>query len=154
MSDLLSLLDEVYVGQERLTRDELRRHAVASGLGSEASQALDALPEGDYAFDELQALLPTGHGTAEAGDAGIRAGQLDELELRRELENLHRTRNDTFLHGSDQALERHTARTAELEEEYLRRYPEREVDADRLPPRPGSRRPTRLTGDTPGGNHP
>ena len=45
---------------------------------------------------------------------------------------LHDTRHDTFLHGGPDALERHTTRTAELEYEYLRRHPEREVDPNRL----------------------
>jgi hypothetical protein len=35
------------------------------------------------------------------------------------------------LHGSPDALRAHTSRTAELEDEYLRRYPERDVDPAR-----------------------
>jgi hypothetical protein len=49
----------------------------------------------------------------------------------RELAALHRTRHDTFRHGSAHALERHTERMRELEEEYLRRFPEREIDPER-----------------------
>jgi hypothetical protein len=131
MTELEIMLDEVFVGQERLTRDDLKRHALAAGLGSETTQSIDALPEGEYTLDEAQAVLVKDRGLPAAAE-GIPAGQLDEMELRRELEQLHRTRNDTFLHGSDQALRRHTERTAELEEEYLRRHPEREVDDDRL----------------------
>ena len=43
----------------------------------------------------------------------------------RELLHLHSTRNDTFLHGSEDALAFHTERTALLEGEYLRRNPDR-----------------------------
>ena len=39
---------------------------------------------------------------------------------------------ETFLHGSHDALDAHSWRTAELEAEYLRRFPEREVDPERL----------------------
>ena len=63
---------------------------------------------------------------------GIDARDLDEDDLMRELEQLHRTRHDTFLHGGADALVRHTSRTVELEDEYLRRHPEREVDPNRL----------------------
>lgn len=68
-----------------------------------------------------------------AGPAlGIPARDLREDDLVRELAHLHGTRNDTFLHGSGDALMAHTSRTAELEAEYLRRHPEREVDPRRL----------------------
>jgi hypothetical protein len=63
---------------------------------------------------------------------GIPGSELDEQDLLRELRHLHQTRNDTFLHGSADSLVTHTARTAELEDEYLRRHPEREVDPRRL----------------------
>ncbi|MEV0615764.1 DUF6158 family protein [Nonomuraea sp. NPDC050404] len=63
---------------------------------------------------------------------GIDAAQLSDDDLVRELRHLHTTRSDTFFHGSDDALERHTSRTGELEAEYLRRYPDREVDPLRL----------------------
>ncbi len=62
---------------------------------------------------------------------GVVATELSEQALLRELTQLHETRNDTFLHGSADALREHTARTAELEREYLRRHPEREVDPRR-----------------------
>lgn len=64
-------------------------------------------------------------------ETGIEAVELSEDALRRELRHLHETRNDTFLHGSADALEEHTRRTFELEQEYLRRHPEREVDPRR-----------------------
>ncbi len=68
---------------------------------------------------------------------GIAGGDLDEPDLLRELQHLHRTRHETFLHAGADALVTHTQRTAELEDEYLRRHPERDVDPKRL--RPGSR---------------
>ncbi len=63
--------------------------------------------------------------------AGIDASTLSEEDLVREIESLHRTRSQTFFHGSNDALLAHTNRTAALEQEYLRRHPERDVDADR-----------------------
>lgn len=62
---------------------------------------------------------------------GVPATELGEEDLGRELEHLHRTRNETFLHGAPDALREHTARTFELEQEYLRRHPERDVDPRR-----------------------
>lgn len=62
---------------------------------------------------------------------GIPGHALDEDELFRELRQLHDTRNATFLHGSPDALREHTTRTFELEQEYLRRHPERDVDPRR-----------------------
>lgn len=64
----------------------------------------------------------------------IDAQDLTDGELLRELESLHRTRHETFLHGSAQALAHHTERSVELENEYLRRFPERSVDPARLRP--------------------
>jgi len=63
---------------------------------------------------------------------GVPAAELAEEDLIRELAELHRTRNDTFRHGSDQALERHTERQTELELDYLRRFPDREISPERL----------------------
>lgn len=63
---------------------------------------------------------------------GVPADQLSDEDLRRELASVHRTRHDTFRHGSAQALAHHDQRMAELETEYLRRFPEREVDPQRL----------------------
>jgi Family of unknown function (DUF6158) len=67
-----------------------------------------------------------------AHESGVPAAELAENDLLRELAHLHETRHTTFLHGSGDALESHTRRTAELETEYLRRHPEREIDPDRL----------------------
>jgi hypothetical protein len=63
---------------------------------------------------------------------GVPPSELSELDLRRELEHVHETRHATFLHGSHEALDAHSWRTVELEAEYLRRFPEREVDPARL----------------------
>lgn len=63
---------------------------------------------------------------------GIAAADLDDTDLLRELESLHQTRHQAFRYGSDEALDTHTRRTAELEAEYLRRRPDREVDPERL----------------------
>ncbi len=68
---------------------------------------------------------------------GVPAETLADDALERELAHLHETRHDTFLHGSDDALEFHTRRTQELEAEYLRRNPDRVPDARRT--RAGSR---------------
>lgn len=67
-----------------------------------------------------------------SSESGIRAGELADDDLIRELEQLHETRNSTLRHGSDDALETHNRRTRELEQEYLRRHPAREVDPQRL----------------------
>jgi hypothetical protein len=63
--------------------------------------------------------------------SGVNPHDLAESDLIRELAHLHRTRHDTFLHGSPDALREHSSRLAELEGEYLRRHPEREVDPAR-----------------------
>ena len=68
---------------------------------------------------------------------GVAASELTDEALERELAHLHETRHDTFLHGSEDALSFHTTRTAELEQEYLRRNPDRVLDARRT--RIGSR---------------
>jgi hypothetical protein len=63
--------------------------------------------------------------------SGIEAAALSDDELLRELESLHSTRHTTLLHGPADALGRHIERMYELEHEYLRRNPERDVDPDR-----------------------
>jgi hypothetical protein len=74
---------------------------------------------------------------------GVPARELGEADLLRELKSLHDTRHRTFRHGSLDALARHTERTAELEDEYLRRRPGREVDPARLRPAGPARRAAR-----------
>jgi hypothetical protein len=63
---------------------------------------------------------------------GVQAADLSDDDLLRELTQLHRTRHETFLHAPTQALQRHSERTAELELEYLRRRPQRDIDESRL----------------------
>jgi len=182
MHDLNAILDEVYVGEERVSRAEIHRRAVAELAPSALIGALDALPEGEYTHEELTEALsqmvepvvlpPAGAGPGRpvggvaggsgnelsiydamdadevgvglvAGDVppqstpsgwvqGVPAGGLDDQDPLRELGELHRTRHDTLRHGSAHALARHTERLNELEQEYLRRFPQREVDPQRL----------------------
>jgi len=54
---------------------------------------------------------------------GVSPSELEDDDLRQELEQLYQTREDTFLNGSEQALEEHTHRMFELEKEYLERFP-------------------------------
>jgi hypothetical protein len=73
-----------------------------------------------YAYDERGITM-----------AGVEPNRLDDQQLMKELENIHRTRHDTLLHGSDDALRAHNDRMAQLEGEYLRRHPRRPVAAGR-----------------------
>src|SRR5687768_11316105 len=104
------LLDDLYAGQERMSRDEIHRRAVAAELPPEAVSVLDALPEGEYTQDEAGAALTqlertTAGGSAEP-DEGVPATELSDDDLDRELSQLHRTREETFRRGSAQALDR------------------------------------------------
>jgi hypothetical protein len=63
---------------------------------------------------------------------GVDPGELDDADLIRELGHLHETRLEALRHAADQALDEHTRRTAALENEYLRRWPDREIDPERL----------------------
>lgn len=71
---------------------------------------------------------------------GVDVGQLSDEDVLKELKSLHGTRHETFLHGSGDALDHHTQRQDELEQEYLRRKPGREVDPERT--REGARERT------------
>ncbi len=53
---------------------------------------------------------------------GIPAAQLSDEDLTREVDQLHMTRHDAFLHGTRDAFDTHTARMLSLEYEYLRRF--------------------------------
>jgi hypothetical protein len=55
----------------------------------------------------------------------VDAAQLSDEDLDRELEHLHETRRETFLNGTEDALEAHTRRMLELEAEFTRRFPDR-----------------------------
>jgi Protein of unknown function (DUF2795) len=50
---LQELLDELYVSDERVSRDEIVRRATAADLPAVTLSQLDALPEGEYAYDEV-----------------------------------------------------------------------------------------------------
>ncbi|HEY9476183.1 MAG TPA: DUF6158 family protein [Mycobacteriales bacterium] len=63
---------------------------------------------------------------------GPSGAELPESDLLRELEHLHATRHETFLHGSTTALVAHSERQHELEDEYLYRHPDRDIDPERL----------------------
>jgi hypothetical protein len=65
-------------------------------------------------------------------ESGIDPAGLGDEDLFRELASLHRTRLDTLRYGPDAALDNHLRRTAELETEYMARFPGREVDPHRL----------------------
>lgn len=134
MRELAEFLDEAYVGHERVSRDEVYRRAVAAGLSTEIVQSLDSLPEGEYAQDEIVEVLQDtspGDRAVEVG-LGVPAAELDDQDLLRELGDIHRARHETLRHGSDHALATHTGRMADLEGEYLRRFPDREIDPQRL----------------------
>ena len=73
-----------------------------------------------------------------AGKFGLDPHQLDDAALDRELRYLCATREETFFHGSRQALLNHTERMHQLEREYASRFPER-TKADALRTRKGSR---------------
>ncbi|MGW0392671.1 DUF6158 family protein [Streptomyces sp. NPDC003042] len=62
---------------------------------------------------------------------GPEARLLEDGRLLKELETIHRTRHETLLYGSDDALATHTKRMRELEEEYVRRHPQRAPVAGR-----------------------
>ena len=65
-------------------------------------------------------------------ETGVDPASLSEDDLFRELGSLDRARLATLRHGPDAALSNHFKRTADLETEYITRYPSREVDTDRL----------------------
>jgi|KBSSwiStaDraftv2_1062776.scaffolds.fasta_scaffold292070_2 hypothetical protein len=131
MRDVSSILDEIFVGQERLSRDEIYRRAQIAGTAVELVDAFDRLPEGEYAQDEVADALGR-FGLDEDHTPGVPGNELSDVDLLREMWDLHRTRHETLRHASDHALAHHTARTTELEGEYLRRFPEREIDPERL----------------------
>jgi hypothetical protein len=143
MRELEVTLDEVFMRQERLTRDEIHRRAVAAEAPNNVINALDGLPEGEYALDEVVDALSD---FVEETTMGVPPSELENDDLMRELGEIHRTRHDTFRHGSDDALINHNERMAELEAEYLRRRPEREIDPQRL--RAGARARRRQPGRT------
>lgn len=71
------------------------------------------------------------HDTRDDTVTGVDPGRLDDQQLMKELETIHRTRHDTLLYGSNDALRAHNDRMARLEGEWLRRNPRRPVAAGR-----------------------
>jgi hypothetical protein len=69
---------------------------------------------------------------------GLDPHRLDDEDLGRELRYLYSTREETFFHGSRQALLNHTERMLELEREYTNRFP-KETEPDPRRTRRGSR---------------
>jgi hypothetical protein len=65
------------------------------------------------------------------GHRGPITAELRDEDLIRELTHLYDTRMDALRHAPLQAFQEHTVRTAELETEYLRRRPAREIDPNR-----------------------
>lgn len=61
---------------------------------------------------------------------GIPAAELSDDELSADLSRVHEKRHDMFLQGAADQFRNNVLRSAELEAEYLRRFPERVVDAD------------------------
>ncbi|WKT95975.1 hypothetical protein Q2K19_17145 [Micromonospora soli] len=51
------LLDDIYHGQERITQADIYRRAVAAELPAELLSRIAALPQGEYAIDEVSELL-------------------------------------------------------------------------------------------------
>ncbi|MEU5724343.1 hypothetical protein ABZ783_21275 [Micromonospora sp. NPDC047738] len=51
------LLDDIYHGQERITQADIYRRAVAAELPAELLTRIAALPQGEYAIDEVNDLL-------------------------------------------------------------------------------------------------
>lgn len=58
--NLDELLDEIYLGQERVSRAEIRRRALAVDLPVELLTRVDAMPEGEYAQEEAAEVLQVG----------------------------------------------------------------------------------------------
>ena len=57
LNELDRFLDEVFLGRDRVTADEMQRRAVEAGLTAALQTRIDALPEGEYALDEVTEAL-------------------------------------------------------------------------------------------------
>ncbi|MER7194226.1 DUF6158 family protein [Streptomyces flaveolus] len=89
------------------------------------------------------------HDTRDDTAIGVDPGRLDDQQLMKELETIHRTRHDTLLYGSNDALRAHNGRMAQLEGEWLRRNPRRSVASGRT--REGARERSSGESAAPGG---
>lgn len=58
-------------------------------------------------------------------EQGVPARELSDAELERQGVQAHATRHWVFLHGTAEQFSTHTQRMLELEQEYLRRHPQR-----------------------------
>jgi len=65
---------------------------------------------------------------------GVCAAELSDGDLFRELQSLYRTRLGAMRHAPLDAWAMHNLRMNQLEREYIRRRPEREVDRRRARP--------------------
>lgn len=100
-----------------------------------AFESIEASPEqriGEWQGEPVGTGAPSPDLEGAEEEVGIDPAGLSDEDLMREMQSLHRTRLDTIRHASDAALATHLRRTAELETEYLNRYPGREVDPSRL----------------------
>jgi hypothetical protein len=102
--------------------------------GGQRERRLRTQPTGEETVMEQPFDGVTGRVAGLLGDdvLGVDPAELTNDDLLRELASVHETRHETLRHGSESALMHHNRRMAELEGEYLRRYPQREVDANRL----------------------
>ena len=84
----------------------------------------------------MNAFMPPGNAMVPPGTAGTASGlaslvtgrpasELTDTELEAQGTQAHATRNWVFLHGTAEQFARHTSRMLELEQEYLRRHPQR-----------------------------
>ena len=56
------------------------------------------------------------------GKLGVPAGQLSDIDLKRQLRTMWHTREETVLQGGAHAIAAHTHRMLELEFEYIARF--------------------------------
>ncbi|GAB3152142.1 hypothetical protein GCM10027290_42390 [Micromonospora sonneratiae] len=55
--DVDDLLDDIYLGQDRITQSEIHRRAVAAEMPAEFLTRITAMPQGEYALDEAAEVL-------------------------------------------------------------------------------------------------
>jgi len=127
-----TLLEKIFAGSEQINVEEMQRRAVIAHLPADLVAGIGELPKGIYDRSAAEARLARG--------PGVDPAALSEEDLVREMESLGQARAETVRHGSWSALTRHTTRTHELENEYLRRHPEREISPSRT--RAGARAST------------
>jgi len=82
----------------------------------------EELPE---VTDAVTGAPPGDPGDEPFREHGIPASELSDEDLERQGTHAHETRNWVFLHGTAEQFQTHTERMLELEQEYLRRHPQR-----------------------------